>query len=214
MTSVPSDYQSLISNAAQELGIPESVVAAQIALESDFNPNAISPAGAEGIAQFMPSTWAEYGTGSPYNATDAMNAYVKYMKVLLSDEGGSIEKALEAYNAGPGNLSAGYSYASTILSNAGVGTGSTASGGTSALNSANTENASWTSLLNPMNWPKDFGDLFSKSVSPIVDSFQALETFFNGLLWIVNPANWVRIFAGIAGIVLLALGVFCLVKSS
>lgn len=69
-------------------------------------------------------------------------------------------------------------------------------------------------LINPLNWPKDFGDLFSKSVSPVVDSFKALETFFNGLLWVVNPANWVRIFAAIAGVVLLALGIFCLVKSS
>lgn len=212
MTSVPSDYQSLISNAAQELGIPEAIVAAQIQLESDFNPNAISPTGAEGIAQFEPATWSEYGSGSPYNATDAMNAYVKYMKVLLNQENGSVLKALEAYNAGPGNLNAGESYADTILKNANQPTSLSVSGAASPTGSV--QNAGWTSLLNPLNWPKDFGDLFKSSVSPIVDAFGALETFFNGLLWIVNPANWVRIFSGVAGIVLLALGIFCLVKSS
>jgi hypothetical protein len=108
-----------VNAAAAALGISASIVAAQINEESGFNPNAVSPAGAEGIAQFMPGTFAEVGYGSPFNVGDAFNAYTAYMGQLLHQEGGSIQKALEAYNAGPGNLGAGAGYASTILSNAG-----------------------------------------------------------------------------------------------
>ena len=63
MTNVPAQYQGYVDHAAQVLGIPASVVAAQIGLESSWNPNAVSPAGAVGIAQFLPSTFASYGKG-------------------------------------------------------------------------------------------------------------------------------------------------------
>jgi hypothetical protein len=120
--SVPAQYQSLVTSAAATLGIPVGVVAAQIDYESSFNPNAVSPAGAQGIAQFMPGTWSSYGSGSPFNAVNAFAAYVKYMATLLRQEHGSVRDALAAYNAGPGNLSAGYGYADHILAAAGQGT--------------------------------------------------------------------------------------------
>jgi Transglycosylase SLT domain len=119
--SVPAQYQSLVTSAAAALGIPAGVVAAQINDESGFNPNAVSPAGAQGIAQFMPGTWATQGSGSPFNAVNAFAAYVKYMGTLLKQEHGSVRDALAAYNAGPGNLSAGYGYADKILAEAGQG---------------------------------------------------------------------------------------------
>lgn len=131
MVSVPSQYQGLVNNAAAQLGIPAAVVAAQIQTESGWNPNAVSPTGAQGLAQFEPGTWATYGSGSPTDPTAAMNAYVKYMSVLLQQFGGNVQNALAAYNAGPGNLSAGMGYANGILSQAGTGN-VTASGGTGA----------------------------------------------------------------------------------
>lgn len=128
-TSVPSQYQSYVTNAAKALGIPAAVVAAQISDESGFNPNVTSPTGAQGIAQFEPGTWASYGTGSPFNVADAFAAYTKYMGALLKQFKGNVQDALAAYNAGPGNLPAGMGYAHTILSNAGQGYSITAGPG-------------------------------------------------------------------------------------
>jgi hypothetical protein len=126
--NIPSEYVSYVQQAAKATGMPESVVCAQINEESGFNPNATSSAGAEGIAQFEPGTFSAEGcSGTPYNASNAFACYSTYMSSLLKSEGGSIQKALEAYNAGPGNLSAGAGYANTILANAGQGVSGTAS---------------------------------------------------------------------------------------
>ena len=133
-TNVPPQYVSYVNQAAAATGLPAAVVAAQINEESGFQPGVNSGAGAEGIAQFLPSTFAAYGKGSPYNVADAFAAYSNYMSALLKQEGGSIQKALAAYNAGPGNIGAGMGYANTILSAAKVSSGAQAgtsrSGGT------------------------------------------------------------------------------------
>ena len=111
---------SLIDWAAGVIGIPSSVVAAQINEESGGNLGAVSPTGAQGPAQFEPATWSGLGcTGSPYDANSAMKCYATYMYQLVKQEKGNVRNALAAYNAGPGNLAAGYGYADTILSNAG-----------------------------------------------------------------------------------------------
>jgi hypothetical protein len=158
---VPAQYVSYVQAAATYTGMPVTVVAAQIQEESGFNPNALSSAGAEGIAQFLPSTFAEYGSGSPYNVADAFSAYERYMASLLSDYSGNIQDALEAYNAGPGNLSAGAQYANTILANAGQSSDATASGGTG--------NAEETSILtNPLGWL--FDEVFGGEISSVESS--------------------------------------------
>lgn len=59
--SVPAEYWEAIEAAAAHSGISTDVLAAQIQQESGWNPNAQSPAGAQGIAQFMPGTAAQYG---------------------------------------------------------------------------------------------------------------------------------------------------------
>jgi hypothetical protein len=102
------------------------VVSWQLYDESRFDPKAVSPTGAQGIAQFEPSTWAQYGKGSPFDPAAAFPAYERFMTKLLHDEGGSVFKALEAYNAGEGNLSGGAAYASAILHQAGQSTGAQA----------------------------------------------------------------------------------------
>lgn len=118
--AVPANYQLWVQQAAAGTGLPETVVAAQINDESGFNPNATSSTGAEGIAQFEPGTWAGLGVpGSPYNPQDALQGYVKEMSELLAQFHGNVRDALAAYNAGAGNLAAGYGYADVILSAAG-----------------------------------------------------------------------------------------------
>lgn len=117
---VPKTYVPWVRGAAQGTGLPASVVAAQINDESGFDPSVTSSAGAEGIAQFLPSTFKSYGKGSPYNAADSQTAYVNYMNTLLRQFNGNVRDALAAYNAGPANLQAGYGYADAILSKAGI----------------------------------------------------------------------------------------------
>jgi soluble lytic murein transglycosylase-like protein len=73
--------------------------------ESGFDPNAGSPAGAQGVAQFMPSTAASYGLANPYDPVAAIDAEAHLMHDLLV-QFGSPELALAAYNAGPAPVEA------------------------------------------------------------------------------------------------------------
>ena len=139
MVNVPSAYQPLIAEMSQGTGIPQSVEAAQANMESGFNATAVSSAGAEGWLQFLPSTYdavaAQAGVqpGTEFNPADEAKAYVVYMNQLLSQEKGNLRNALAAYNAGPGNLSAGYSYADSILQAAGTSNITVQGGKTASL---------------------------------------------------------------------------------
>lgn len=117
---VPPKYVSWVQGAAKGTGLPASVVAAQINDESGFNPDAVSPTDAKGIAQFEDSTWKSNGSGSPFDPAAAQKAYIKLMGTLLKQYNGNVRNALAAYNAGPGNLAAGYGYADNILSASGA----------------------------------------------------------------------------------------------
>lgn len=133
---VPPAYQSWVLQAAAGTGLPANVVAAQIEMESGFNPNATSSTGAQGIAQFEPGTFADYGTGSAYNPSNALTAYIGLMSALLKQFNGNVSQALAAYNAGPNNLAAGAGYARTILANAGVAGTATAGNTTTGQNAS------------------------------------------------------------------------------
>lgn len=87
--------------AAKRAGIDPNIFVRQIQQESGFNPNARSPAGAEGIAQFMPGTARGLGI-NPWDPVQALNAAARYMANSLRAYGGDIAKALAAYNAGGG----------------------------------------------------------------------------------------------------------------
>lgn len=79
--------------------------AAQVQAESAFNPRAVSPVGARGLAQFMPATWAEWAPGAdPFDPSAGIQAQHRYMLWLEARCGGQLDPALGAYNAGLGNL--------------------------------------------------------------------------------------------------------------
>lgn len=98
---VPSQYRQMILDAGQRFNVQPVLLAAQLKAESDFNPNSVSPAGAEGIAQFMPGTARSMGLSNPFDPRASIFAQAKLMSQLIK-QFGSIPKALAAYNAGPG----------------------------------------------------------------------------------------------------------------
>jgi hypothetical protein len=98
---VPARYAPLIIRAAQRWGVSAHLLAAQLYAESNFNPFARSPAGAQGIAQFMPGTAAAMGLADPFDPGAAIEAQAHLMRDLLG-RFGSVPLALAAYNAGPG----------------------------------------------------------------------------------------------------------------
>jgi hypothetical protein len=125
---VPPAYRSWVATAAKSTGLPASLIAAQINDESGFDPTVTSSAGAEGIAQFEPGTFKEYGTGDPYNPSDALGAYTNMMNALLTQYNGNVRDALAAYNAGSENIQAGYGYADNIIAAAGIKGGQVSTG--------------------------------------------------------------------------------------
>lgn len=89
-----------ITDVAIARGIDPAIGVEQARQESQFNVNAISPAGAQGLFQFMPGTWATYGTGSPFDPEAAIQAWARYMSKLLKQFGGRYDLALAGYNSG------------------------------------------------------------------------------------------------------------------
>ncbi len=96
---VPAAYRGLIVRAAQRWNVGAALLAAQLYVESGFDPSARSPAGAQGIAQFMPGTAAALGLADPFDAPAAIDAQAHLMRDLLR-RFASVPLALAAYNAG------------------------------------------------------------------------------------------------------------------
>ncbi len=93
-----------IQEAAKAYDVPVSLVKAIIKAESDFNPNAVSHAGAQGLMQLMPQTARELGVSDSFDPRENILGGVRYFKGLLDRYHGSIPLALAAYNAGPSRI--------------------------------------------------------------------------------------------------------------
>jgi hypothetical protein len=99
VTLPKSEYVAMAEQDAIAAGIPPTYFVRQIEQESGFNPNAHSPAGAEGIAQFMPSTAAGLGI-NPWDPAAALQAAARMMASYTKEFGGDYAKALASYNSG------------------------------------------------------------------------------------------------------------------
>lgn len=111
---IPAEVVPWLQKAGETCpDITAPLLAAQLKAESNFNPRATSPAGAQGIAQFMPGTWESWGRdeddngrSSPFDVGDAVMAQGRYMCALIEQvadlPGDKTHLALAAYNAGPG----------------------------------------------------------------------------------------------------------------
>ena len=94
-----------LASAAANNDLPTPFLIRLIWQESGFNQNAVSPVGAQGVAQFMPSTAVERGLLDPFNPLQAVRASARFLRDLV-EQFGNIGFAAAAYNAGPGRVQA------------------------------------------------------------------------------------------------------------
>ena len=109
---VPEQYRPVIKEAAKRCkAVPARVLAAQLASESSWDPRAVSPAGAQGIAQFMPDVWEAHGVDGDgdgiidvWNPVDAIHSAAELncmnRKLVEDVPGDELRNILAAYNAG------------------------------------------------------------------------------------------------------------------
>jgi cell wall-associated NlpC family hydrolase len=96
-------YADLFARSASRHGVDASLLAAVASQESGFDSRAVSPAGAQGLMQFMPATASGLGV-NPLDPASAIDGAARYLS-SLTKQFGSTELALAAYNAGPGAVS-------------------------------------------------------------------------------------------------------------
>lgn len=96
-----AELQSLADKTAGEFGLDAALFRSLINVESGWNPNSVSPKGAQGLTQLMPDVARELGVIDPFDPAQNLRGGAKYLKQML-DRFGSIELAIAAYKAGPG----------------------------------------------------------------------------------------------------------------
>jgi len=104
------DLNSIVDNAAKQYGVDPNLLHGVIQAESSGNPKATSPVGAQGLMQLMPATAKWLGVQDPYNPQQNVEGGAKYLSQLIKSHNGDVNKALAAYNWGPGNVAKGGPY--------------------------------------------------------------------------------------------------------
>jgi len=99
----PPQFAAALSQAAASANVSPTLLAALVWQESRWNPQALSPKGAIGLAQLMPGTARDLGV-DPTNPASNLVGGARYLRQLLDQFDGNVEKALAAYNAGPGRV--------------------------------------------------------------------------------------------------------------
>jgi len=94
------EYDGLIGLTAREHEVEPALIKAVIAAESNFDPEAVSRKGAQGLMQLMPVTATDLGVDDPLRPTENVRGGTRYLRLML-DRYGDLERAVAAYNAGP-----------------------------------------------------------------------------------------------------------------
>ena len=97
-------YADVINAKCTKYGVDPSLVKSVIKAESNFNPSAVSPKGAKGLMQLMPSTASDMGVGNIYDPEQNIDGGVRYLRYLLDNFGGDVELSVAAYNCGQGKV--------------------------------------------------------------------------------------------------------------
>jgi len=95
-------YDHVISEASHTHGVSFPLLKALIKTESDFNPRAVSSAGARGLMQLMPENIKTLKIKNPFDPRENIMGGTQYLKQLINRFNGKLPLALAAYNAGPG----------------------------------------------------------------------------------------------------------------
>lgn len=102
--SANSSFDGLIEASAEKYGVSAALIQAVIQTESNFNPNAVSSAGAKGLMQLMDGTARGLGVTNSFEPAQNIEGGTKYLAMLLKKYNGNENVALAAYNAGPGRI--------------------------------------------------------------------------------------------------------------
>ena len=93
-----------IHKAASKYNLPAGLIKGVIRAESNFQVEAVSRAGAQGLMQLMPATAKELGVTKPFDIDQNIDGGSRYLRKMLDSFGGDVKLALAAYNAGPGTV--------------------------------------------------------------------------------------------------------------
>lgn len=99
----PAAWRARVAQLAAKYDISPMLLEAVVWQESRWNPGAVSPVGARGLAQLMPGTARQMGV-DPLDPWANLEGGARYLRMQLDAFGGDVEKALAAYNAGPGRV--------------------------------------------------------------------------------------------------------------
>jgi soluble lytic murein transglycosylase-like protein len=100
----PTSFENIIKTASRRYRVGEGLIKAVIKMESNFNPTAVSHAGARGLMQLMPGTAAGLGVRDSFDPEQNIMAGTRFLRDMLDRYGGDLDSALAAYNWGPGNV--------------------------------------------------------------------------------------------------------------
>lgn len=93
--------ENAVNSASRKYGIDSNLIKSIIKVESDFNPNCVSSAGAKGLMQLMPFNCDDLGVTDPFNIEQNIDGGTRHIKEYLDKYNGDTEMALMAYNGGP-----------------------------------------------------------------------------------------------------------------
>jgi len=99
-TASVAAFGDIVERVAAEQSVPAELLHSVIQVESNYNPGAVSPKGAQGLMQLMPETARRFGVPDSFDPVENIQGGAKYLKYLLELYKGDYPRALAAYNAG------------------------------------------------------------------------------------------------------------------
>lgn len=100
--AAPGSFNATVARIAADQQLPPELIHSVIKVESNYNPKAVSPKGAQGLMQLIPATARRFGVVDAFDPVDNIQGGARYLKYLLDLHGGNYALALAAYNAGEG----------------------------------------------------------------------------------------------------------------